>query len=503
MSHTNFVQDYVAKRQQQMDRAKLVREERIARQKERETEKRMAPRQARPQPAEAVESYDDIPAQPAKSSAGLAERPHQHQPPDPTPAAVSLREIPPAAGSGGKVLQVAEEDFRKATKAGIITPDQSRQLWAMLSNQIIRVAPPSSNGPAPVHVTMSALSALSHTSSMSSTVSSAGFQQFGRSITMDSLRQSIAQYKAEQQQHQGGSRPSSYRHQPQQQPQAYNDDDLDDEPYHPPESRRAPESRTRPTNNRKPEWNSDFDMNYDEPVPPPEPKQRAKAPAATAGRKRSAGEVVSKPPPAERPESKRTRNGAAGREVARAGKTSTGSASASYSVGEAQNETPPPKDLDELRVGAGQPIDMSEVNIKEPLAECRRCGRSFRVSRLSKHENICLGDTKRKPVDLKLKYLAEIDGLMEAKRNARHDPPNRAAQPGGIPKWKIQHEQLQAALKSMHSGNTGPAPEQAPDDRVPCPHCGRKFAFLTAERHIPACASTKAKPKGLSRPIRR
>lgn len=52
-------------------------------------------------------------------------------------------------------------------------------------------------------------------------------------------------------------------------------------------------------------------------------------------------------------------------------------------------------------------------------------------------------------------------------------------------KWRIYSAQFRAAVESAKTGNIV---EGVPDDRVECEHCGRKFAAITAERHIPICA---------------
>ena len=75
-----------------------------------------------------------------------------------------------------------------------------------------------------------------------------------------------------------------------------------------------------------------------------------------------------------------------------------------------------------------------------------------------------------------------------------------------MPKWKRDHAAFQAAVKAgrdlksaLESGVPlsqlpPPPPSDELDDRVQCPHCGRRFAEKAAERHIPKCASCTLPP---------
>ena len=74
---------------------------------------------------------------------------------------------------------------------------------------------------------------------------------------------------------------------------------------------------------------------------------------------------------------------------------------------------------------------------------------------------------------------------------------------GGDAKWKSQSESLRAAMEynrklakaekeGIDISTLGPPPRETHDDRVECPHCGRKFNSDVAARHIPKC---NARPK--------
>ena len=80
-----------------------------------------------------------------------------------------------------------------------------------------------------------------------------------------------------------------------------------------------------------------------------------------------------------------------------------------------------------------------------------------------------------------------------------------------MPKWKAQSSALREAMKQMREVKKAeesgvplsalpPAPAAAPDPSlVQCPNCGRRFNQSAAERHIPKCATIKAKPTTLRR----
>lgn len=159
------------------------------------------------------------------------------------------------------------------------------------------------------------------------------------------------------------------------------------------------------------------------------------------------------------------------------------------------------------------------------MVECPTCGRSFNEKAYQKHGKVCakVFAQKRKPVNMaakRLEGIPEAAKFFDLKKGVPKSEAKPAAAPAGrggynaldsrpvpaqkVPKWKQQSAQLRAAMAANRQvvdakaqgkdlRSLPPAPSM-PDDRVPCPHCGRKFAELAAERHIPRCKDIMAKP---------
>ncbi|KAJ9526371.1 hypothetical protein QJQ45_009849 [Haematococcus lacustris] len=188
----------------------------------------------------------------------------------------------------------------------------------------------------------------------------------------------------------------------------------------------------------------------------------------------------------------------------------------------------------------GVPPGAEDASLAGPMVQCYTCGRTFNQLAYGKHAKVCekVFVKKRKAFNVAEARVAGTEaakffdvkkgvpkselqgragaGLARAAGPAATPAPGPASQrPGSGParaagqkmsKWKMQSEQLRQAMRAnrmiAEAKERGQdirtlkfeAASEELDDRVPCPHCGRKFAQLTAERHIPACKNIKAKP---------
>eukprot|EP01062_Namystynia_karyoxenos_P011049 TRINITY_DN13941_c0_g1_i2.p1 TRINITY_DN13941_c0_g1~~TRINITY_DN13941_c0_g1_i2.p1 ORF type:complete len:667 (+),score=170.05 TRINITY_DN13941_c0_g1_i2:102-2003(+) len=140
------------------------------------------------------------------------------------------------------------------------------------------------------------------------------------------------------------------------------------------------------------------------------------------------------------------------------------------------------------------------VEIAEPppapgsaaLVSCEICSRRFASDRLARHVEVCAqrAEAKRHTFDSSRVRLRGL-GVPAQKggRGARSQerPAGTAGPGGGSPprgKWRQEHEDFIKMIKGQG---------QTRDERVPCPHCGRRFAGDVAERHIPSCQQRMSK----------
>lgn len=144
-------------------------------------------------------------------------------------------------------------------------------------------------------------------------------------------------------------------------------------------------------------------------------------------------------------------------------------------------------------------VDDAEV----PKATCSICNRNFNEDRLERHMKIC-----EKQAAKKRKVFGESAARLKLQeKNAAEAAKLAEAKAAKKALWRQQSEAFQHAMKAasaVGNGEAAPPPPAEPEDsRTPCPHCGRKFEAAVAERHIPKCAQTKAKPNAVGAAMKR
>ena len=174
-------------------------------------------------------------------------------------------------------------------------------------------------------------------------------------------------------------------------------------------------------------------------------------------------------------------------------------------------EAPPPSSAADLIAMLEQEQGAFVDTQTMERVECHQCGRKFAQTALQRHIKICkkVFGQKRKQFNVQ----RADDEALKAQRNTDHGKVNqelKRQKEKAKSKWKAQSSMLREAIKASKAIDKAikegkPLSEipnmasQVPDDRVPCPHCGRKFAEETAKRHIPKCQNIKSRPTALKR----
>ncbi len=176
------------------------------------------------------------------------------------------------------------------------------------------------------------------------------------------------------------------------------------------------------------------------------------------------------------------------------------------------SRSPPPAASSPPSSSAGSDVLLESDPFPAALTyPCHNCGRSFNEEALERHVAKALCQkAARKPFDVAAQRLQDVQSALRevsgsdkraggaASRKQQQEQSNKQS------KWRQERARLQeaiqagkqitAALKEGRPLASIPVAASAlPDDRVQCPHCSRRFAEHTAERHIPHCKNTASR----------
>ncbi|CAM4773699.1 unnamed protein product [Rotaria magnacalcarata] len=143
------------------------------------------------------------------------------------------------------------------------------------------------------------------------------------------------------------------------------------------------------------------------------------------------------------------------------------------------------------------------------LYPCSICNRNFASDRIQQHEEACKKASKQRRVfDSTKQRLQGTEAATYFRKTKGGKAPAQSIKPVQVQKanWRQKHEDFIRAIRYAKQATNyekaggrladlPPPPASVNPDYVQCPHCGRNFAPMVAERHIPKCVNILAKPK--------